>query len=45
MNKPCRLWPSLRRLLIYGNSFRKMISIVVLMSWIAAGQKFAGLFW
>ncbi|MFV9996420.1 MAG: SmdB family multidrug efflux ABC transporter permease/ATP-binding protein [Arsenophonus endosymbiont of Dermacentor nuttalli] len=42
MNKPRRLWPSLKRLLIYGNSFRKTISIAVLMSWIAAGAEICG---
>lgn len=37
MNKPRLLWPSLKRLLIYGNSFRKPIIIAVLISWVAAG--------
>lgn len=39
MNNRRRLWPSLKRLLIYGNSFRKPIIIAVLISWIAAGAE------
>lgn len=42
MNKPRLLWPSLKRLLIYGNSFRKPIIIAVLISWVAAGAEICG---
>ncbi len=42
MNNRRRLWPSLKCLLIYGNSFRKPIIIAVLISWIAAGAEICG---
>lgn len=42
MHNRRRLWPSLKRLLIYGNSFRKPIIIAVLISWIAAGAEICG---
>lgn len=42
MNNRRRIWPSLKRLLICGNSFRKPIIIAVLISWIAAGAEICG---
>lgn len=42
INNHRRLWPSLKCLLIYGNSFRKPIIIAVLISWIAAGAEICG---
>ncbi|WP_180559667.1 SmdB family multidrug efflux ABC transporter permease/ATP-binding protein [Arsenophonus endosymbiont of Apis mellifera] len=42
MNKPRLLWPSLKRLLIYGDPFRKPITIAVLISWLAAAVEICG---
>lgn len=42
MNKPRLLWPSLKRLLIYGDPFRKLITIAVLISWLAAAVEICG---
>ncbi|CAM3525024.1 SmdB family multidrug efflux ABC transporter permease/ATP-binding protein [Rouxiella silvae] len=40
--KKIKLWPTLKRLLVYGKSYRKPLSIAVVMLWIAAAAEVLG---
>ncbi len=42
MNKIKTLWPTLKRLLIYGSQYRKPMVMAVLMLWMAAAAEVAG---
>ncbi|MCW7547900.1 SmdB family multidrug efflux ABC transporter permease/ATP-binding protein [Photorhabdus sp. APURE] len=42
MTKVRRLWPSLKRLLVYGKSYRKPLGLAVLMLWGAAIAEVSG---
>ncbi|WP_314154326.1 ABC transporter transmembrane domain-containing protein, partial [Rouxiella badensis] len=40
--KKIKLWPTLKRLLVYGKSYRKPLSIAVIMLWVAAAAEVLG---
>ncbi len=40
--KKIRLWPTLKRLLVYGKSYRRPLTIAVVMLWIAAAAEVLG---
>jgi len=40
--KKIKLWPTLKRLLVYGKSYRRPLSIAVIMLWIAAAAEVLG---
>ncbi|NDK97476.1 SmdB family multidrug efflux ABC transporter permease/ATP-binding protein [Photorhabdus bodei] len=42
MTKVRQLWPSLKRLLIYGKDYRKLLVLAVLMLWVAAIAEVSG---
>ncbi|MDU4434296.1 MAG: hypothetical protein E7I42_15525, partial [Pluralibacter gergoviae] len=37
-----QLWPTLKRLLAYGSSWRKPLGIGMVLMWIAAGAEVSG---
>ena len=40
--KKIKLWPTLKRLLVYGKSYRRPLSMAVIMLWIAAAAEVLG---
>ncbi|WP_017347864.1 SmdB family multidrug efflux ABC transporter permease/ATP-binding protein [Pantoea sp. A4] len=42
MAKPTKIWPTLKRLLAYGNPWRKSLLLAMLMLWTAAAAEVAG---
>ncbi|MBS9431826.1 SmdB family multidrug efflux ABC transporter permease/ATP-binding protein [Photorhabdus hainanensis] len=42
MTKVRQLWPSLKRLLVYGKDYRKLLVLAVLMLWVAAIAEVSG---
>lgn len=42
MNKVQKIWPTLKRLLVYGKPYRKPLSFAIIMLWIAAAAEVIG---
>jgi ATP-binding cassette subfamily B multidrug efflux pump len=42
MNKVQRSWPTIKRLLAYGKSYKQLLSFAIVLLWIAAGAEVCG---